>query len=496
MLLEKIIEQGRIRGNQIAIVDDHRSITFRQLRHGSNIMAGHVKKIAGDQERIGLLLPQSSAFAVAFVGCRWIGRIVVPLNYLLRPPELLAICQDAGLKTVFTIRFFKELAQALAAAGIKVVFMEDLSFKKIPWPRRLNPRRPDDTAVIMYTSGTSATPKGVMLTNANLDSDVQDSIVQARFDAHMTFLGILPMFHALGLMGCGLAPLSLGCKVIYQARFNPAAVLQAIQQYKIQIVIAVPTMFAHMASAKGAAREVFSSVVYAISGGEPLPQTLVEKYRDQFGITLLEGFGLTETSPMVSFNTPWANKPGSVGKPLPRVELRVVDDNDKPLGPNQDGELWVKGPNVMKGYWNKPQETAAALTSDGWFKTGDVARVDDNGYLFITGRKKELIIMAGEKIVPTEIEEVIRQHPAVLLAAVIGTKDPQRGEVPVAFVQLEPDIAEKPDAAQIRAFVRSRLAPYKTPRDVYFLEAMPCSPTGKILKRELKIPAAEQTAAS
>ena len=496
MLFEKVLEQGRIRGDQIAIVDDRRSITFRQLRRGSNIMSRHVDHAAGDQERVGLLIPQSAAFAVAFIGSRWTGRMVVPLNYLLRPPELVDICRDAGLKTVFTIRFFKDHAAALIAAGLKVVFMEDLSFKKIPWPRRLPPRRPDEAAVIMYTSGTSAVSKGVMLTNANLDSDVEDSIVLARFSSHMTFLGILPMFHALGLMACGLAPLSLGCKVVYQARFNPAAVLQAIQQHKIEVLIAVPTMYAHMASAKTAAKEVFSSVIYAISGGEPLPKSLIEKYKNDFGITLLEGFGLTETSPMVSFNTPWAYKAGSVGKPLPRVELRIVDDKDHPLGPNQDGELWVRGPNVMKGYWNKPTETAAALTSDGWFKTGDVARIDGEGFLFITGRKKELIIMAGEKIVPTEIEEVIRQHPAVLLAAVIGVKDPQRGEVPVAFVQLEPNVEKKPDANEIRAFVRKQLAPYKTPRDVYFLDAMPCSPAGKILKRELKVPAAEQTTAS
>src|SRR5271170_3854859 len=207
MLLEKVIEQGRIHGNQIAIVDDRRSITFRQLRHGSNIMAGHVDHAAGNQDRVGLLIPQSSAFAVAFMGSRWTGRIVVPLNYLLRPPELVEICRDAGLKTVFTIRFFKDHAAAMIAAGIKVIFLEELSFKKIPWPRRLPPRRPYDTAVIIYTSGTSAASKGVMLTNDNLNSDVEDSIVQARFNSQMTFLGILPMFHALGLMAGCMAPL-------------------------------------------------------------------------------------------------------------------------------------------------------------------------------------------------------------------------------------------------------------------------------------------------
>ena len=219
-----------------------------------------------------------------------------------------------------------------------------------------------------------------------------------------------------------------------------------------------------------------------------MPRALLEKYKADFAIDMLECFGLTETSPMVSFCLPWAFKPGSVGRPLPNVELRMVNEAETPMGPNQDGELWIRGRNVMKGYLNKPAETAAVLTDDGWFKTGDIARVDEDGFLYITGRKKELIIMAGEKIAPYEIEEVIRQHPAVLLTAVIGVKDPQRGEVPVAFIQLEPGLVEKPTAQDIRAFVRQRLAPYKMPRDVYFMDDLPRSPAGKILKRALRVP--------
>ena len=488
MLLEKVIEQGKSRPHDIAIIDDRRTLSFSQLRHGSNLMAGHLDKLAGHEERIGLLLPQSSAFAVAFGAARWSSRVAVPLNYLLRPPELIDICRDAEVKTVVTIHYFDELSQALQAAGMQVVFMEELSFKKIPWPRRLPQRKADDLAVILYTSGTSSSPKGVMLTSGNLDSNAADAIAHAQFSQQMTFLGVLPMFHALGLMAGFLVPLSLGCRVIYQARFSPAATLDLIVKNKIQVLLAVPTMYALLANCKSVSRTSMASVMYAISGGEPLPLALLEKYKSDFGIDMLEGFGLTETSPMVSFCVPWAHKPGSVGKPLPNVELRIVDETEKPLGPNQDGELWIRGRNVMKGYLNKPAETAAVLTADGWFKTGDIARVDDDGFLFITGRKKELIIMAGEKIAPYEIEEVIRQHPAVLLTAVIGVKDPQRGEVPVAFIQLEPGLTEKPTAQEIRVFVRQRLAPYKMPRDVYFLEDMPRSPTGKILKRALRVP--------
>lgn len=488
MLLEKVIVQGKSRPKEIAIIDDRRTLTFGQLRHGSNLMAGYLDKLADHEERIGLLLPQSSAFAVAFTAARWSSRVVVPLNYLLRPPELIDICRDAQVKTVITIHYFDELAKSLQAAGMQVIFMEDLSFKKIPWPRRLPQRQPDDLAVILYTSGTSSSPKGVMLTSGNLDSNAADAIAHAQFSQQMTFLGVLPMFHALGLMAGFLVPLSLGCRVIYQARFAPAATLELIVKNKIQVLLAVPTMYALLANCKSVSRESMASVMYAISGGEALPLALLEKYKSELGIDMLEGFGLTETSPMVSFCVPWAHKPGSVGKALPNVELRIVDEAEKILGPNQDGELWIRGRNVMKGYLNKPAETAAVLTADGWFKTGDIARVDDDGFLFITGRKKELIIMAGEKIAPYEIEEVLRKHPAVLLAAVIGVKDAQRGEVPVAFIQLEPGLTEKPTAQEIRVFVRQRLAPYKMPRDVYFLEDMPRSPTGKILKRALRVP--------
>ncbi len=496
MLLEKIIHQARQRPNDIAVVDDQRSISFRQLMMASQMMAGFVDQAMPGTDRVGLLIPQSAGFAVAFLGSRWTGRMVVPLNYLFKVDELLPIARAAELKYVITIRYFKALAQGLEQAGVRVLFIEDMRFGAL-WPRmkawarrrRLPERRPDEVAAILYTSGTSAVPKGVMLTNSNLDSNAADAIEHARFNDQMTFLGVLPMFHTLGLMACFLVPLSLGCKVVYQARFNPAAVLEAIKKHHVEVLIAVPTMYALLANCKSATRDGLSSVRYAISGGEPLPLALVEKFRDQFGIPLLEGFGLTETSPIVTLSTPWACKPGCVGRPIPHQQLRIVNENGENLPVNQDGELWIKGPNVMRGYYHDPEATAAVLTPDGWFKTGDIARIDADGFLAITGRKKEMIIMAGEKIAPGEIEDIIRKHPAVLLVAVIGAKDPQRGEVPVAFVQLEPGLAQRPTAQEIRVFVRSRLAPYKTPRDVYFVDDMPRSPTGKILKRALVIPA-------
>ncbi len=488
MILETILQQTRQHASQTAIVDDRGSITFGQLRAASSIMVGHMNRCRGNTQRIGLMIPQSAGCAIAFLAARRSNRVPVMLNFLLRPNELIDICRDAQLETVLSITHFKDHNTALEKAGFEVVLMDELSFRRIPWPRSTPSRSPNDTATILYTSGTSASPKGVMLTNANLDSNAHTAIAHARFNQQMTFLGVLPMFHALGLMATSLIPLSLGCKVVYVARFNPAAVITAIQKHHIQVLVAVPTMYAILANSRLATREALASVQYAISGGEPLPVSLIDEFQQRFGIPLLEGFGLTETSPMVSFNVPWACRHGSVGKPLENVELRFVDDDGGDVPPDVDGELWIRGPNVMKGYFNRPDETAEVLTADGWLKTGDVARQDSDGFLHITGRKKDLIIMGGEKIVPAQIEDVLRKFPGVLLAAVIGVKDAQRGEVPVAFIQWSPDVNIKPSPHDIRTFVCQSLAAYKAPREFYYVDEIPRTPTGKISKRHLQIP--------
>jgi long-chain acyl-CoA synthetase len=281
--------------------------------------------------------------------------------------------------------------------------------------------------------------------------------------------------------------------VVYQARFSTPGVFEAVQKHGCEVLIAVPTMFSVLAAAKSAKADSLKGLKYAISGGEALPVSLQTAFKEKFGMDIHEGFGLTETSPIVAISVPWAQKTGSVGKLIPEVEARVVSDEGATLGVNQDGELWIKGPNVMKGYYHKPELTAEVLTSDAhgtWFKTGDIARLDEEGFLFITGRKKDMIIMAGEKIFPREIEDAMKQHPAVLHVGVIGVKDGPRGEMPVAFVQLKPETTEgeRPTANDLRSFVRERIAAYKVPRDVYFMESLPISATGKILKRELRVP--------
>ncbi len=484
MILEKIIAHADENPTSLAVVDDKRELSYRELVWGGNLMAGHVEQLSDGADKIGLLLPPSSAFVVALMGTRWADRIAMPLNYLLRPEELLAVVKDAGLKFVLTVQHFKPLADAMTAAGVKVIYVEDLKFASIPANRPIPKRNPDDVAIIMYTSGTSGVPKGVMLTNRNLESNAIDSVQHARFTQRTVFLGVLPMFHTLGLMGNCLIPMMIGSKVIYQARFSPVGVFEAVKKHGVEVLITVPTMFALLAGAKSAHEDSLATIKLCISGGEPLPVTLIETFKTKFGLTLMEGFGLTETSPIVALSLPWAHKVGSAGTLIPDVQVRFVGDDGKDVGRNQDGELWIKGPNVMKGYYNRPAETAAVLSPDGWFKTGDLARMDDDGYLFITGRIKDMIIMAGEKVFPREIEDAIKQHPAVMIAAVIGVKDSSRGEMPVAFIELKPD-APKPTANDIRNFVRERIAPYKTPKEVYFSDNLPKTPAGKVQKRDL-----------
>jgi long-chain acyl-CoA synthetase len=517
MILEKVVEHAVLTPNDIAIVDDKRTLTYRELVYGANLFVDHLNTLAPAGEfgdKVGLLIPPTAAFVVAFGGVRWADRVALPLNYLLKPEELIGIVKDSGLKVIFTIEFFKPLADALAGAtGVKVIYIESLKFEKPGiaamaaiamnpanlrnYLKPLPARNPDDVAVIMYTSGTAGTPKGVMLTNQNLESNAKDSCEHAHFTKRTVFLGVLPMFHTLGLMACMLIPMMLGSKVVYHARFSPVGTFDAVKQHGVKVLIMVPTMYAVMAGAKAGKPDSLATIDIAISGGEPLPVTLIEQFHAKFGVTLMEGFGLTETSPIVALNLPWAHKTGSVGKLIPEVQVKTVDDagNDLPVG-TDGGELYIKGPNVMKGYYNKPELSAEVLTADGWFKTGDIAKVDEEGYLHITGRKKDMIIMAGEKVFPREIEDALKQHPAVLVAAVIGVKDESRGEMPVAFVQLKPEAGqpgsgmEKPTESELRTFVRERIAPYKAPRNVYFMAEMPLTPTGKVLKRSLKVPEA------
>jgi long-chain acyl-CoA synthetase len=481
MLFEHLFAQAQQQPDGVAIIDDTGTYTYKQLAAGAAGLALYLS-LQTDKPRVGLLLPPGAGFVVSFYATLLAGKAVVPINFLLGDREIAHIIADSGIDTVVTI---PQLAGRIKDTPLKVVDLAQLP--KTP-PMAITPKFPevkaDDLAVLLYTSGTSGLPKGVMLTFGNLQGDVDASIEHAALQHKHSFLGVVPLFHAFGMTGTMLAPIQLGSLVRYIARFSPVAAMNAIRQHKLTLVFGVPSMFATLVRLKDASPADFAHVYAAISGGEPLPPAMRDAFTQRFGVPLLEGYGLTETSPIVALNTPQEHRAGSVGKPVPGVTIKIVDDDGKPVAPGAVGEIWLKGPMIMKGYLNLPDETAKALTPDGFFKTGDLGRQDEDGYLYITGRAKEMIAVAGEKCYPREIEDILARHPAVAEAAVLGKKDAARGEVVVAFIV--PKEGQEITGDVLRDFARKEgLAQWKVPREIFVVKDLPRSPTGKVLKRQL-----------
>jgi long-chain acyl-CoA synthetase len=307
----------------------------------------------------------------------------------------------------------------------------------------------------------------------------------ASFQHRQKFFGVLPLFHVFGMVANMLAPLQLGASILYAARFSPVGMLKAIREQGVSIVSGVPSMFGTLLRLKDASAADFKNVHLLLCGGEPLPATLREAFPARFGIELSEAYGMTEASLGVALNTPHAHKAGSVGRAIPGIEVKVVDDAGDPVPAGESGEFWIRGPMIARAYHNLPDETAAAFTPDGYFKTGDLGRVDSDGFLFVTGRKKDLIIVSGEKVSPREVEEMLMSHPSVAEAAVIGKPDASRGEVVAAYV-IPREGQPPPEPEALREYCRQQGLPqWKVPREVTVVADLPRSPTGKVMKRGL-----------
>jgi long-chain acyl-CoA synthetase len=472
-------------GDHSAVEDGVLPLTFKRL----TLLASAMRRVAlreTSQQLVGLMLPASSILYAAFFGVLWSAKTVVPLNFLLSPDELARIVRDAGLDLILTIRPFRDLAGQLPA---RVLYVDELPLKRrvlaaMLW--RLPPGPtvdPNTTAVLLYTSGTTAEPKGVELTHHNLYSNCTDSVYSLGLERPQTVLNILPPFHVFGLTAGVLLPAVLGATVHAIPRFSPVAVLKTVSTHGITIMMAIPSMYAALLRAKSSKPDTFASVKLAISGGEPLPDRIRTGFKERFGVTLCEGYGLTETSPIIAADAPASHRPGTVGRPIRHVDVRIVSPDGEPSPVGCEGEILVRGPGVMKGYYRKPDETRNVLDADGWFRTGDIGRMDEQGYLSITGRAKEMLIVGGENVFPREIEAVLEAHDSVLQAAVIGIHDESRGEVPVAFVVPKPG-AQVSDQ-ELRQAAKRALAGFKVPRRIYIRDDLPAGPTGKILKRRL-----------
>ncbi len=486
MLVESLLASADCAPKDASIGDPSRTLSYPDLLRLADVMRRQIESATANPH-VGIMLPSTVAFGATFYGALWAGRTVVPLNFLLQPSELAAVIADAGLDTIFTTRFFESL---VASLPVKKVFLEDLPLKRemvmeriraTPPPSKVSP---DDIAILLYTSGTSGVPKGVCQTFSNLRHDIDACIEKARLQSHHRFLGVLPLFHSFGITAMLLVPVTLGATIHYVPRFHPAGLFDVIREQKSSVTMLIASMYAAMLRAKQATAADLATIEFAISGGEALPMSVHAAFKERFNVDILQGYGMTEAAPVVSLNVPWAHKLGSVGQPISGVEARSFDDAGNPVAPDHDGELWIRGPIVMKGYYKKEADTCAVLTPDGWYKTGDMAAVDSEGYITITGRKKEMIIVGGENVYPREIEAILDEHPAVAESAVVGQVDPSRGEVVAAFVMLHEGTTAT--EIELRDHCRGRLAGYKVPRRVIVSSDLPRGPTGKILKRKLK----------
>jgi long-chain acyl-CoA synthetase len=476
-----------------AIRLDDLVLTYAQLRDAAGRAAALLASLGVEPgDRIGLMLPNIPAFPVAFYGALAAGAIVVPMNPLLKSREVAYYLGDSGAKVVVAWQAAAaEAAKGAADAGAQVVQVDDADLSS-----RLDGLSPvsswadaagDDDAVILYTSGTTGKPKGAELTHDNLTRNASlTARTLLKNSSGDVMMGCLPLFHVFGLT-CGLnGTVSVGGTLTLLPRFDPGKALQIIERDRVTIFEGVPTMYSAMLHHQGDPRPDTSSLRLCISGGAAMPVEVLRNFEREFDCIILEGYGLSETSPVASFNHPdKVRKPGSVGTPVEGVEMRLVDGDGNDVPPGEVGEIAIRGHNVMKGYWGKPEATAEAIP-DGWFRTGDMGRVDSDGYYYIVDRKKEMIIRGGFNVYPREIEEVLHEHPAVAEAAVVGLPHPELGEDVGAAVALKPGASATGD--ELRAFVKERVAAYKYPRHVWLVDELPKGPTGKILRREVRPP--------
>ncbi len=470
----------------VAIKMDSVEITFGALE----LLSAKVARLLASRgirpgDRVALISPNLPQMPPIYYGILRYGAVVVPLNPLLKSREVRYHLEDSGASLAFAWEgVMGEVAPAAADTGTPVIPIDAGS--------AVAAAESEDTAVILYTSGTTGRPKGAELTHGNLRSNAEVSVELFRSREGDVIFGGLPFFHIFG-QTCALnSAVMAGATVTILPKFDPVKALEIIQRDKVTIFAGVPTMYIALLRTPGRENYDASSLRVAASGGSPLPLEVLHEFETTFGATMLEGYGLSETSPVVTFNQlDGIRKPGSIGQVVTGARLRVLDDDGNDVEPGAVGEIAVAGPYVMKGYWNNPEATAAAIP-DGWFRTGDLGRKDEDGVYFIVDRKKDMILRGGYNIYPREVEEVLYEHPAVAEAAVVGRPDPVHGEEVYAAVALKAgaDGADDPDAlaASIVEFVKDRVAAYKFPRRVVIMDSLPKGPTGKILKREITIP--------
>ena len=485
--------------DDVAVVSRGRATTYGELRQQVAALRGGLTSLGLEPgDRLAIACGNNWYFAVTYLAALGAGLVVVALNPSAPAPELQRQLDHTGARAVVAgpsasaavaaldRGALADLAVVVGTGGGELEADRDLDDLLRSDPVPVVDRDPSDVAVLVFTSGTVGAPRAAMLTHGNLRANleqVQSFEGRAQRADDVSF-GVLPLFHIFGLnVVLGLS-LYAGSTVLLVERFDPSSAAEAIVNHGVTVIAGAPTMWGAWASLPGLDPTTFSRVRVASSGAAKLPVETAQLVDDRFDLRISEGYGLTETAPVVTTATgtgaPW----GSIGVPLPGVELRLVDAGGDDVLVGDAGELWVRGPNVFVGYWADPEATEAVLDAEGWFRTGDVAVIDDDGWLYLVDRAKDLIIVSGFNVFPAEVEEVLVAHPAVEACAVVGVPHPYSGEAVKAYVVLEPGRSAEED--DIVAWCSERLARYKCPDKVMFVEELPHSMTGKVLRRVLR----------
>lgn len=501
-------------GRSTAVIYGQKRLSYDELDDASDNFCSSLMRMGVEKgDRVAILLFNRPEFIISYFGILKAGATIVPLNTMLKTEEIKYMLEDAGAQALVTSSSFFDIACDLK---VRIKSLEHIiligagdSGEAIGFPgmikdtvsqNRVREVKPDDLAVIMYTSGTTGRPKGAMLTHNNLLSNARSSAKAIKITHWDNFVCVLPLFHSFAATVCMLLPISCGAKITLFVSPRPfKRVMRTMIRKRVTVFTGIPSIFNILKDAKlprllsmPLISKFTNPIKLCISGAAALPVETLAKFEEKFKIPLIEGYGLTEASPVVSFNPiKGVRKPGSIGLPLPDVQVRAVDDAGKDVNIGEVGELLVKGPNVMKGYLNQP-EANAEIIKDGWLYTGDLVKFDSQGYIYIVGRKKEMVNVRGLNVYPKELEDVLHEHPYVKEAAVIGVPDRHKGEVPKGFVVLKDELKASLDQKKIDQmenellhFLKERLASYKTPRRIQIIDSFPKTSTGKILKRNL-----------
>ena len=488
-----------------AVIAADTTLTYAALDAASDSVAAALVAAglrAGDA--VLLQLPNIPEFVMSLHGILKAGGVIIPTNTLYKAGELSWVMENAAVRFVITVAessgeaaialqgngggamwiVGEAPAEAVAQPAVTVRPFAELSAHAVPDPAPFVQRDPGDTAILLYTSGTTGKPKGVQLTHFQLYMNAGAHIDAFEMGPDSRIIAVMPLFHALGLSGILNATIRAGGTVLLMSKFDTEAVLATIQKHGATHIHGVPTMYHSLLHFPGLDAYDTSSLAFCGSAGAAIAAEIIDKVEQTFGVQILEMYGLTESGPVATINMPRDRKPYSIGKAIRGTEIEIWDEKKKrlPRGRDHIGEIMIRGHNTMSGYLNNPEASVAAFT-DGWLHTGDLAWMDEDGFLFFADRKKELIIRGGYNVYPREVEEVLYQHPAVSEVAVVGVPDERLGEEIKAYITLKAGQSAQPQ--EFIGFVKERLAAYKYPRLVEIIDALPKSPTGKILKKEL-----------